>query len=151
MSDEDYESTTTKESATSITLPVFKEWPIEKIYDYTNQIIDYHSLEELNGAINAARLALFKATKAINKYEREEKTAKLEYERAFRREFIRSVEKTSEGRRQRAELACEDLENKWLVAEQVKKEFERVSYSLRLELQTLQGISNNYRQQMRME
>lgn len=134
----------------SIKLPKFEKWDSSKIYDYDNEILDYESLEDLNRTINQARIALFKTTDAIGKWEREEKEAKLEYERAYRRELLRSTAKTAEERRARAELMCEDLENAWLVKAQVREELVRLAYTLRQELQALQGLGHNLRQQIKI-
>lgn len=135
---------------TSITLPKFKSWSSTDVYDFEKEIVDYESLDELNRTINQARLALFKITESINKYERLEKTAKLSYERAHRREFLKSTAKTQDERRARADLMCEDLENDWVMQQQIREELIRLSHTVRLELQTLQGLGNNIRQQMKV-
>ncbi len=134
----------------SIKLPEFKSWTAKTVYDFEDEIGDYESLEKLNHTINQARLALFKTTESINKYERLERVAKLEYERAHRRELLKSTAKTADERRARADLMCEDLENEWLLQSQVKDELIRFSHTLRLELQTLQALGNNIRQQIRV-
>lgn len=135
----------------SISLPDLKDWDTKRLYDYAAQINDYDDLAELGAAINAARVALFRVTEQINRYERKEKSAKIKYDRAYRREYLASVEKTEAMKKMRAELACEELENEYLSHEQLKIEMNRMSYALRLELQTLQAIGNNLRQQMKME
>lgn len=135
---------------TSITLPKFYNWNGKQIYDYDSQVADYSSLEELGEAISKARRALFVLTDKINEYEREEKTSKLKYDREFRREFIKSSEKTDSAKRVRAALKCEGLENEWMKYEQLKTELTRMSNSIRLELQTLQTIANNLRQQLKI-
>lgn len=138
------------QSKISITLPELKEWSVTKLYDYRSQISDYEDLASLSTATNAARVALFRVTDQINQYERTERTAKLNYERAYRRAYLASMEKTEAMKKMRAELSCEALENEYVVAEQVKNELIRLSHSLRLELQTLQAVGNNLRQQMKM-
>lgn len=134
----------------SIKLPKFKSWDATKVYDFETEIVDYETLEQLNSTINQARLALFKVTDSINRYEREEKTAKVEYDRAHRRELLSSTAKTVDERRTRADLMCEDLENAWLVTAQIKDELIRLSHTLRQELTALQGLGNNIRQQMKV-
>lgn len=135
----------------SIELPELKTWSVSQIYDFSQQISDYETLSDLGAAINAARVALFRLTDKINEYERREKEAKMRYDRAYRRAYLASVEKTEAQKRLRAELACEELENEYVVAEQLKNELNRTAYTLRLELQTMQAIGNNLRQQMKME
>lgn len=137
-------------SREGIQLPAFKSWKSKDVYDYENEINDYESIEDLNRTINQARMALFKTAETINKYERAERLAKTEYDRAHRRELLRSTAKTVDERRARADLMCEDLENDWLLQSQIKDELVRLSHALRMELQTLQALGNNIRQQMRV-
>lgn len=139
------------EDFTEFSLPDLQNWDSKKLYDHSKQISDYEDLHELGMAITAARVALFKVTQQINKYERQEKAAKVKYDRAYRRAYLKSMEKTEAMKRMRAELACEEIENDYIFAEQLKSELNRVAYALRLELQTLQAIGNNLRQQMKME
>lgn len=134
----------------SINIPKFKNWSVADVYDFEKEIVDYETLEDLNRTINQARLALFKTGNSISKYERLEKAAKLEYDRARTRELLKSTAKTEGERRARADLQCEDLENEWLMAQQIREELVRFSYTMRLELQTLQGLGNNIRQQMKV-
>src|SRR5699024_3640322 len=131
-----------------IKLPRFKEKT--SFYDYEDNIDDYENMESLAEATNNARLALFKVTEAINEAERKSSQAKVKYERAYRRFYLSSNEKPDSARRLRAELKCEQYEDEMIAQEQLKNELSRVSNALRLELQTLQGIGNNLRQQMRM-
>jgi len=147
----DNESTPTERlGRESIELPKFKSWQAKSVYDFETEIVDYESLEDLNRTINQARLALFKTTESINKYERLEREAKLNYDRAHRRELLKSTAKTADERRARSDLMCEDLENDWLLQSQIKDELVRFSHTLRLELQTLQALGNNLRQQIRV-
>ena len=132
-------------------LPVLTQWSAKQIYDYSAQISDYEDLVQLGHSITAARVALFKITEKINEYERKEKEARIKYERAYRRAYLESIEKTETLKRHRAELSCEGLENDVVGAEQLKNELIRMSHSLRIELQTLQTVGNNMRQQMKME
>lgn len=134
----------------SIDLPSFKKRDFKSIYDYENEIVDYENLEALNRAIRQARLGLFKVTEHINQYERLETDSKTKYERALRRETLKSTAKTENERKARASLKCEDLENDWLVHHQTREELVRFSHALRLELQSLQGLGNNLRQQMKI-
>ena len=149
MSDET-ENNASLEKA-GIQLPTFKKWSQSTYYDYQTQVVDYESLDHLNTSITAARLALFKVADMINNYERLERESKLAYERSYRRAFIASTEKTDTAKKARAELHCEDLENEWLMNEQVRIELTRMSNSLRIDLQTLSAIGNNLRQQLKME
>lgn len=132
----------------SIKLPEFK--PKTTYYDYENEIEDYEALEDVTRSINSARLSLFKVTDEINECERRAAQYKLAYERAYRRYYLSSPEiKPDSARRMRAETKCEKFEDKLIVQEQLKSELTRIANALRLELQALQGIGNNVRQQMR--
>lgn len=133
-----------------INLPDFYQWKINQIYEYDSQVNDYESMEELSKSISKARTALFRLNDKINEYERKERVAKLEYERKYRREYLKSTEKTETAKRTRAELKCEELENEWIKNEQLTKELNRMAFAVRTELQTLQTIANNLRQQLKM-
>lgn len=136
-------------SSVTVDFPKFTSWSVTQIYNYGEQLVDYNTIDELSHSITKARGALFLLTDKINEYERKEKLAKTTYERAFRRAYLGSTEKTESTKKIRAELKCEELENEWLILEQLKNELVRTSYSMRLELQTLQTIGNNLRLQLK--
>lgn len=133
-----------------IELPPYVALNTRSFYDYKDQVADYQSFEDLGSAITKARMALFVVTEKINANEREEKRAKTLYERAYRRSYLESMEKTEGAKKMRAALSNEELENQWLKYEQVVGELTRMSYALKSELQTLQTIANNLRQQLRI-
>lgn len=132
-------------------VPTLKNWKTEKFYHYKSAIFDYENIVDLNSSINSARQALFEVNDAINVYERREVKAKAIYDREHRRKYISSNEKTESAKKARADLQCEDLEDDVIVYGQIKSELYRLSNTLRLELQTLQSIGNNLRQQIKME
>lgn len=134
----------------SIEIPEFREWKISSQYDYTALTADFEDLNDLNRQINAAKMALFKLTDAINKAERKAKAAKVIYERNYRRKYINSSEKTEAAKRVSAEILVEDLENRYMYYEQMFSELNRASYTLRQELRSLEVMANNYRQQIKM-
>lgn len=134
----------------SIEIPEFREWKISSQYDYTALTADFEDLNDLNKQINAAKIALFKLTDAINKAERKAKAAKVIYERNYRRKYINSSEKTEAAKRVSAEILVEDLENRYMYYEQMFSELNRASYTLRQELRSLEVMANNYRQQIKM-
>lgn len=135
-------------SHTSVSMPQFKDVSTSRYYDI-DTIVDYADLEKLNAATRAARIALFNVTEDTNRFDRAYHRAKVEYERAYRREFLNSNEKTDAAKRMRADLKCEELENNVVVMEQARGELNRLSNSIRLELQTLQALGNNLRQQIK--
>jgi len=141
----------TVDEAVKMNLPNFRVWKTSRYYDYDNQVTDYESLEELNSSIQQARLALFRVMDDINTFERHEKRAKAKYARQHRREYMSASGKTEALRKAQADLRCENLENDAFIYEQARLELTRLSNTLRLELQTLQTLGNNLRQQMKME
>lgn len=154
MSDDVYDDDELEEESSltgvSISLPKFYKWKVGAIYDYDGMIVDYENLDDLARATNKARRALFVITDKLNEYERKEKLSKLAYDREYRREYLTSSEKTESAKRARAELKCEELENEWQTYVQLNSELTRLSHSMRQELQILQSIGNNLRQQLKI-
>lgn len=130
--------------------PDFRQIETSEYFEYESQVIDYEDLPELNRVINLARIALYKTTVQMNECERLEAAKKLEYDRAHRRAYLSSTEKTETAKKTRADLYTENLENDWIAYKQAKSELMRISNTVRLDLQTLQAISNNMRQQLKM-
>lgn len=130
--------------------PKLATWNTQKAYDYANNIVDYENLEDVGKAITQARIGLFKINEKVNTYERKETVAKTQYDREYRRAYLNSTAKTEMQKKSRAELMCENLENEVIEYKQIKIELLRYSSLLRLELESLQTISNNLRQQMKM-
>lgn len=138
------------ETLSGLGIPDLKETSASNFYDYENAILDYDTLESLNSVVNQARIGLFKITEKINEYERLEADAKRNYERKLRRSYLASTDKTEVAKKARADLLCEDLENDYIAYQQVKNELVRTSYALRMELQTLQSVGHNLRQQLKV-
>lgn len=145
------EESVVESEATSFTMPRFKNWDSSRFYDHENTIVDYETIDDLNSAIKSARIALFELTNKINMYERAGKEAETAYKREWRRAYLKSSEKTESAKKIRADLLCEESENKMIAYNQVCGELTRMSNAMRLELQSLQGLGNNLRQQMKME
>lgn len=137
-------------SPPNFTIPTLRGWSAEKFYNYHEQVIDYEDLKRLNESINEARMGLFRVTDTINYYDREERRLKVIYDRAWRRAYIESNGRTDKERQYRADMVCESMEDDWIVASQLKAELIKVSQTIRMELETLQSIGNNLRQQMKM-
>lgn len=131
-------------------LPKFVAWSTDKLYNFSDQTVDFSTLDEYNAALAEARTAMFKLNERINDYERKERLAKVKYDRAYRRAYLSSSEKTESAKRSRAELKCEHLENDLVILEQLNKELQRTAYVLRQELQALQTVGNNLRQQLKI-
>lgn len=133
-----------------IVVPSLVPTIVTDYYNYEEEIIDYDSLDALSRAINSARRALFQLTEKVNEYERLELEAKVKYERQHARAFLASAKKTAAEKKLHADIYCEDIENDYLAVGQVKNELVRASHALRLELQTLQAVGNNLRQQLKV-
>lgn len=134
----------------SISVPKFTTWNQRQLYNYETHVSSYDDFDKLDKALTAARRALFIITDKINEYDRKAAEAKLKYNRQYQREYLSSTEKTSEGRRFRAAIKCEGLENRWLQYEQLKEELTRSSFTMKSELNTLQTIAHNLRQQLKL-
>lgn len=149
--DNEFSNMRSADDVPSYSVPQFKNAQSDRFYDYETNIFDYEHLDDLNMAIKNARLALFEITDKINEAERKEKHCKVKYEREHRRAYLKATQKTEKDRKAYADLQCEDLEDNAIVYEQVRIDLIRISNSIRLELQTLQALGNNIRQQMKME
>lgn len=147
----DHQDDETKESGGySIELPEFRNWKISEYYDYSNLSADFEDLQELNKQTAHARIALFKLSQSINKAEHKAKTAKVKYERHYRRKYINSSEKTEAAKKVSAEIQVEHLENDYMYYEQIVIELNRAHYAVRQELAALQAVGNNLRQQIKV-
>lgn len=147
-SEGEYEHEQSIYSGVSITLPTFKKLKMSHIYDPSN-IADYTTMEELDQTLQNARKGLMLLTDKINEYERLERGCKVNLDRAWRREYLGSSEKTDASKKARASLKCEELENEWITNDQLKAELIRASYTMRQEIQALTTIANNLRQQLK--
>lgn len=128
-------------------VPEFKEF--EGVYDYKNFIHDYGDLEKVDQATTKARKALFILTAAMNEASRKVSLFKAKRDRTWKRAYIVSDQKTDTLKKMWADLEVEDIDDELLVQEQYLSELNRESNALRLELQALQAIGNNIRQQVR--
>lgn len=145
MSDEEVPN---KNTRATLVVPKFNEHS-DEFYDFEHNIDDYSDITALTEATNEARYALFRITNEINKTDREYAEAKAKWSRYYRRALLVSEAKTSTERKIYAEMRCEKLETPMLIAEQYREEITRMANAIRLELQTLQSMGHNLRQQLR--
>ena len=117
---------------------------------YNPSFVDFEDLKALGDAINKAREGLYKVTQEISVTERKLRTVEYKYSVAIRRAMASSTQKTATDRKIEAEIANEELELNVLKARVTFEQLKRVADLLRSELQTLQTISNNLRQQLKM-
>lgn len=112
-------------------------------------IVDFETLDTVNDTINSVRVALFKATRALDDTERKLKLAKTKYDREFRREYLSSTEKTEARKKEYAALMAEDIEDEVVYLDQMKIELQRRTMLLREEMSIMNTLSNNIRQQIK--
>lgn len=130
-----------------ITIPDIKSINVSKIYAY-EEFVDFEDMEAVNKALFSAKSALFTVTDKINSFENKLTRAKTAYNREWRRRYLSSTGKTDTARKMEADLYCENLEDDVIVYEQIREDLKRLSNILRIELQSLQTISSNLRQQI---
>lgn len=125
--------------------------PVEigNFYSLEKDATDYEDMVNLNKAIYDARVALIEVTNKINHLEYIESVTKAEYDKKLRNEILKADAKTATERKIKAEIACEDLFDRQFLAGKSKDMYKRIADTLRIELQALQVLSNNVRQQLR--
>lgn len=143
-----------------VTTPRVPAWDNAKALNYdvavdqetgeAENIVDYENLADVNNTINSLRVAMFKLTRGLDETERKLKLAKVKYERAFRREYLTSSEKTETRKKEYASLMTEDIEDEVIYLDQMRSEFVRRATLMRDELSIMNTLSNNIRQQIKI-
>lgn len=124
--------------------------PAEYGYDLDGNIGDYQDLMDIESAQRNARITLFQVTDKINECDRKATETKLRYDRTYKRYYLAGYTiKPEAARRMNAELKCESIEDELIQYETLKREYERIAYTLRDELRALASSGNNLRQQLR--
>lgn len=132
-----------------ITIPSAKSIAADKVYNAEN-LIDYEELHHISKAIAEARVSIFTLTTLGNKYDAKLAKAQATYERAWRREYVKSTAKTDTARKTEADIACEELEDEVIALKQAKNSIKSIMYALKMEMNSLQTLSSNARQQMNL-
>lgn len=135
-------------------LPKVPEYEVEDELNYRvnaneNMLIDYEDTNAINTTINALRVAMFQVSKWIVSAERRERIIKANYDRKLNREYLTSTEKTDARKKAYAALMCEEEENELIYIQQAKSEMVRYSRLLDKEMETINTLSNNMRQQLK--
>lgn len=141
------ESLSSSDTPLDFTIPDIKSVTFKKFYDY-EAFSDFDDMLSVNKAIFYAKKGLFQVNAYLAHYEAKVNKAKTIYNRQWRREYLKSNQKTDTARKVNADMQCEELEDDVIVYEQLREDFKKLSYNLKIELQTLQTISSNIRQQM---
>lgn len=131
----------------NFSVPQLKTITVTNYYDF-ELFSDFEDLVQVNKAILYAKQALFRVNSKLSIYEGKVSAAKTAFNRKWRREYLKSQVKTDTGRKINADLECEELEDEVIINEQIRDDFKKLSYILKTELQTLQTVSSNIRQQM---
>lgn len=123
-------------------------WDTENKYNYEDTFLDYGELENLNKSLVKIGHQLKYVNKQLSIYEKQKAEIDVQYKQKYRSSFINAQATVESHRKIHAEIACEDLEVKMIYLEQIIKELQRISYSLRTELDILQTIGHNIRREL---
>lgn len=131
--------------------PERPRWPgaanAEEVY-VPEEEFDVSDLAEVNRQMNRARARLFRVSQHLKGAQRELAEAQIEYDRAMRRALVSLSGGTEASRKAMAEIQCEPLENRVVVAKQVVEEWKKRSIDVRDDLKAIENISHNVRAQM---
>lgn len=122
---------------------------VKHYYDYENSF-DFEDIHSLNKEIYNVSRALYVVTEKLNTADRMAVRLSHKYERKYRQLYLTMDGKTESIKKAKSEMECEDDYEQVLIYKQVVKELERSANVLRSHLQTLQALSNNIRQQLRL-
>lgn len=106
---------------------------------------DYSSLETVNSDLLRLRVRMNRIRREMARSGREAASAKLAYQRAMRRSLIEQSGGTAEIRRAHAEIACEELETVWIVAQQVADEYVSLFRATRDDAENAKTVAFNLR------
>lgn len=109
---------------------------------------DYSDISDLNRDINRSRFRLFRANSGLKEAQRQEVSAEIEYRRAHARVMAGLSGGSEKQRTAIADLKTEEEYANYMLAKQVAKEYESLVRQLRVDLDSLAGISHNIRAQM---
>lgn len=121
----------------------------EEDLDNNGQIGDYDDLDSIHRQIRAARVALYNVTVAQNENDRKMLTAELKHQRAWERIYLDTAG-PDRVKQSYADVKTEKLYNELAEYKNISKSLMRKANFLRDELNTLQTLSNDYRQMLRV-
>lgn len=130
--------------------PKFPDWKDLEDIDYEGSFWDSQELDNLNTTLIKTVLDLKSINKEITKYDRKRVQLETEYKQKFRASVLSSNAKTETQKKQMAEIQCQDLEVKLAYIEEVLRELNRLSSSLRTDLDVLKTIGFNLRQELKL-
>lgn len=113
-------------------------------------LADYSDISNLNRDINRSRFRLFRANNGLKEAQRNEVSAEIEYRRAHARVMAGLSGGSEKQRTAIADLKTEEEYANYMLAKQVAKEYESLVRQLRVDLDSLAGISHNIRAQMNL-
>lgn len=131
-------------------LPDFPDWSGLDAVDYSGSFWDNQDMINLNATLIHTALNLKKVNQEITKYERQKVKIEIAYKRKYRSILLSSSAKTEGQKKLMAELECQEEEWRLAYLDEVIKELNRISLTLRQDLDTLKTLGHNLRQEMRL-
>ena len=131
-------------------LPEFPNWDNLEEIDYSGSFWDDQDINSLNATLIKTALNLKAVNKEITKYERRKTQTEIIFKRKFREVVINSSAKTEAQKKLMAEIECQEEEWKLAYLDEILRELNRISMSLRVDLDTLKTLGHNLRQEMRL-
>ncbi len=106
---------------------------------------DYSDLMGVNRDLNQLRIRMSRVRRQMRKAGREAITAKLNYQRKFRRALIQQTGGTAESRKAAAEIAVEEIEADMVMKQQVADEYNTLFRSVRDDIENAKVVAYNLR------
>lgn len=106
---------------------------------------DYTDLMGVNRDLNTLRIRLSRVRRQMRKAGREATTAKLNYNRKFRRALIQQTGGSAETRKAAAEIMVEELEADMVMKQQVADEYNTLFRSVRDDIENAKVVAYNLR------
>lgn len=122
--------------------------PEEVLISESGQLADYSDMRAINLAIDKLRLALYKTSDHLKEAERRSAKSKLDYERAYNRNYLLSEGKTDSVRKAIAQIKSEKLENKWRTRDMIVRELNSRLRMMSIELDALKTLAYNMRKEI---
>lgn len=125
-------------------------WDNENKYNYEDTFLDYGALDDLNKQLASLGHTLKYINRKLAEYEKQKAKCEVAYKREYRESFLAAQVTLESHRKIHAEIACEELEMKNIYLDQIIKELQRLSFSVRTELDILQTIGHNIRRELNL-
>lgn len=134
----------------TLKLPEFPNWAEMESIDYGGSFWNDNDISNLNSTLIKTAINLKTLNSELTKYERKKVKKEIEYKHKYRTSLLESNGKTESQKKLLAEIACSELEWQIEYLNEVIKELNRLSVTLRTELDILKTIGHNLRQEMKL-